>query len=637
MAVNQVEHKEILELQKEIQNREDEIDLLRETFEEIGSELDLDKVFQTIAIQAQKLIQAETILIPILDDNCDMYTYKGGVGKNTAEIVGESLPIDFGVCGWVWRNKKPWWKGTLKNLSKEEQVLWEKEAESLMLVPLQGRKKFLGGIAGIDKTGNAEFTQRDLDMLSLFASIVAIAIENAMSVNKIEEAKKLTEDYHIRLERLNKQLMESSKELEYLSLYDTVTGLPNRSLFRDRLTQHISTANAHNANIGLLLIDLNNFKHINETLGHDKGDQLLKQVSDRFLENIDHGETLSRLGGDEFILIAPNSDQATAVERAKSLLAILETPFNIDDTEIAINASIGASIYPEHGKDISNLLRHADQAMYGAKNNMNGVHVYDPDSDDTSVGQLTMSADLRKALEEDQFELHYQPKLTIKNNKLIGAEALGRWTHPVRGFVPPNIFIGALEQTGLIHQYTIWVVEAALKQINEWKDNGHSIKVSVNISTQNLMNPDFLTAVENLTEQYGSANKLVFEITENLFLSEYDRLSEILIRIRKLGISLSIDDFGTGYSSLSRLKKLPVTELKIDRSFVMDMASDLDDEAIVKSTIDLGHNLGLIVVAEGVETDEVYERLGQLGCDTAQGFLISKPLPACEFDKYLKK
>jgi len=640
VAVNQAKQGNVIDFKKELQNREDEIELLQETFAEIGSELDLEKVFQIVAERARSLIQAETLLIPLLDESCSTYTYRGGSGKNSSEIIGESLPIDFGVCGWVWRHNKAWWRGMLDELTEEERNLWEKEAGSLIMVPLQGRKHFLGGIAGIDKIGGGEFDRRDLTLLSLFSSIVSIAIENAMAVSKIEEARKLTEDYQLRLERLNKQLTESSRELEYLSLYDTTTSLPNRSLFRDRLTQHLSVAYSNKEKVSLLIIDLNNFKNINETLGHEKGDLLLKQIANRFLENLETNESLSRLGGDEFVLTIPKTDEQKTLARAHNLLDSLEKEFHIEDAPIAVSASIGTAIYPKHGKDISILLRHADHALHEAKANKRDINFYNPDEDHSSLEQLTMVADLRKALDENQFELYYQPKLTIKNNKLIGVEALGRWAHPVRGFIPPNIFIGALEQTGLIDKYTHWVIKTALQQISNWKDSKQSIKIAVNISTQTLMNPDFIGDVEKLVKEYGSrvaTQKLVFEITENLFLSEYDRLSETLMRIRKMGITFSIDDFGTGYSSLSRLKKLPVSEIKIDRSFVMDMINDPDDEAIVKSTIDLGHNLGLIVVAEGIEDDETYKRLGQLGCDTAQGFLISKPLPIDKFNEFLLK
>ena len=547
MTANNIQHMELTELERNLVNREAEIELLQQTFAEIGSELNLEKIFQIVAERAQSLIQAETLLIPLLDESCSTYTYRGGAGNNASEIVGESLPIDFGICGWVWRHKKPWWRGMLDELSSEERNLWEKEAGTVILMPLHGRKHFLGGIAGINKIGGGDFDRRDLNMLSLFSSIVAIAIENAIAVDKIEAAKKLNDEYHIKLERLNKQLTESSAQLEQLSLYDPLTSLPNRSLFKDRLTQHISIADSKSHKVSLLLIDLNDFKKINETLGHDKGDLLLKLITRRFQEHLQKNETLSRLGGDEFVIILPDTEADAASTYAAKLLEILSTEFDLDNTKIAVNASIGIAAYPEHGKDNSTLLRHADQAMYHAKENKRGITIYNPSDDDSSLGQLTMVADLRRAIEQNQFELHYQPKLTLKDNQLTSVEALGRWIHPVRGFIPPNIFITALEQTGLIDRYTMWAIEIALAQIDSWKSQGINIKIAVNISTQTLMNPSFIDDVNSVVSKYKNSNHLIFEITENLFLSNYDHLSDTLSQLRGMDIDLSIDDFGTGY------------------------------------------------------------------------------------------
>jgi diguanylate cyclase (GGDEF)-like protein len=465
---------------------------------------------------------------------------------------------------------------------------------------------------------------------------VAIAIENAMAVKKIEEAHKITEDYQLRLEILNKQLLESNRELEFLSLYDTLTLLPNRTLFRDRLAQHISLAKSDDSQCAIVLVDLNDFKQINDALGHDSGDHILKEISERFKSIIGSHETLARPGGDEFMFLFPNTDKQTVTKKAKNILKLLNQHFNISKSEIAISASIGVALYPEHGEDIGELMRHADWAMYRAKETKQGFNIYNPDNDDTSLGKLTLQADLRNTLEQGGFELHYQPQLTLNDDQVIAIEALGRWPHPDKGFIPPIIFIPALEQASLIDKYTYWAIEEALKHAQELKELGHNMEIAINISTQTLTNSDFIVNIQRIVENQEQGRYLVFEITENLFLSEYERLLDTLQHICDLGISLSIDDFGTGYSSLSRLKKLPVSELKIDQSFVKDMENSSDDETIVRSTIDLAHNLGLTVVAEGVETEKVYKQLRDLGCDIAQGYFISKPIPYNELKEFLQ-
>jgi diguanylate cyclase (GGDEF)-like protein len=632
---NNSKQAEITELKKQLYDREAEIELLKTTFSEIGSELDLEKVFQIVAERARELISAETVLIPILDDDCEMYTYRGGSGKNAPEIVGESLPYNSGVCGWVWTHKRPWWRGVLDELSDEDRNIWEKEAGSLILVPLVGREHFLGGIAGMNKLNGSDFDRCDLNLLSIFASTVAIVIENAMTFQKLEMSNQTMSDYQLHQEKLNKQLKDSSRELEYLSLYDPLTALPNRSLFRDRLMQHISHASIQQENIGLLLVDLDNFKEINDTLGHENGDHLLNLIGKRFSKDLLPDETLSRLGGDEFVFILPQKDQRQSLKRGYELLELLNASFKINNTEIAISASVGVSVYPEHGEDVSTLLRHTDSAMYHAKDAKLGIHIYDSDVDKKSTGQLKITTDIYKALDENDFELYYQPKIQLKDDKLISVEALGRWEHSEQGFIPPNIFIDVLEQTGLIDRYTEWAIKTALAQISTWREKGYEIKIAVNISTITLNHAGFINFLKETIIDSDTGSNLIFEITENLFLAEYDRLSETLQMIRELGIVLSIDDFGTGYSSLSRLKKLPVSELKIDCSFVMEMIKDPDDEVIVKSTIDLSHNLGLTVVAEGVENKKTYDRLKELGCDTIQGYFISKPLPVKLFNEFL--
>ena len=625
----------VVDLNQSLKDREVEIDLLQKTFAEIGSELDLDRVFQIVSERARALVGAETLLVPILDENCETYTYRGGDGKNSDEIIGEALPLEFGVCGWVWKHKRPWWRGMLEELSDDEKNLWEEEAGTVIMVPLQGRRHFLGGISAINKIGGGEFTRRDLNLLQMFASIVSIAIENAMAVNDMEKTRQVNDDYRMRLEILNKQLLESSKELEYLSLYDTVTGLPNRSLFHDRLARNISQAILAEENIGLLLVDLDRFKEVNEALGHERGDLLLKKIARRFERNMKSDETLARLGGDEFVIVLPYFDEKASMQRAKEFKALLDKPFNIVNTKIAVSASFGVAVFPEQGETASSLLSHADSAMYEAKRSGAGLYLYDPELDLMTRGHLVMVADILRAMEEKQFVLFYQPKISIKDNKLVAAEALGRWITDERGIVPPDNFIRVLEQNGLLNEYTYWAIETVLQQAKYWNTE-RSLRIAVNLSPQILMDPDFIKNMDRIIGDKDNGKYLTFEITENLFLSEYESLSGVLEYVCKLGVHLSIDDYGTGYSSLSRLIKLPVNEIKIDKSFVKNVDTNKDDEVVVRSTIDLAHNLGLTVVAEGVEDEAAMNVLKKYNCDIAQGYLISRALPAAEFEKFMK-
>jgi len=627
----------IISLNDSLLAKETEIELLQQTFTEIGSELNLDKVFQIVADRARELIDAETLLIPLLDSNNTTYTYRGGAGENVEEIVGESLPLEYGICGWVWKHKRPWWQGMLDELDADEQKLWKSEVGQTILVPLQGKRQFLGGIVGHNKRNGDSFDKNDLHLLQLFASIVSIAIENAMSVKSMEESQELNEDYRLKLENLNKQLVDSSKELEYLSLYDAITALPNRSLFYDRLNRDISIAEKNAGEISILLIGIDSFKDINEALGHDRGDDLLSKIARRFEGVIKEYETLARLGGDEFIIVLPGCKQDESLKRAEEFINSLKDSFNVHQNKVVVNASIGISNYPEHGNNIGNLLSHADFAMYEAKSNKQDISIYNPGSDYMAQGRLALLADVRHALKEKQFELHYQPKINAESGQVVAAEALGRWYSVKRGNVPPNIFIGVLEQNGLIDEYTYWAISTALKQAREWLSGCSVMRIAVNLSPQTLMHPDFIVNIDKIIKDKKDGELLTFEITENLFLAEFDRLTEVLEHVCNLGVELSIDDYGTGYSSLSRIRRLPVSELKIDQSFIKDMVENKDDEVVVRSTIELAHNLGLSVVAEGVEQQSALDLLRQLGCDTIQGYLISKPLPRDKFDDFMSR
>lgn len=623
-------------LEQQLELREREIELLKETALALGSQLDLDMLLQLVADRARELIAAETVLIPILNADNRSYTYRAGSGRNVQEIVGQTLALELGVCGWVWRNRRPWWQGVLEELNTDERNRWEQHAQTLLLVPLLGTGHYLGCLAGMNKIGRPDFTRGDLNLLLLFAGQVSVAIENAMAYAELAKSKNEAEAYQLELRQLNANLKSTNKELEYLALYDQLTGLPNRSLVQDRLQQALFVARRNRHALTVMLLDLDSFKEINDTLGHAAGDQLLKEVGFRFADSLRHSDTVGRLGGDEFAIILPSTDSHAAEQIAEHILQALEPQFSMCDTHFSVSASIGIATYPEHGQDISTLLKHADMAMYTAKRSHFGYSIYDAEQSDNNSHRLSLSADLRQALLNREFELHYQPKVDLKTDTLYGVEALARWPHPRLGFVPPKEFIPIMEHTGMIRPFTLWAIERALQQLNCWRDHGIVLTVAVNLSMQSLLDPQFTDQMLTILSRSGVSDVcLILEITESIFLTEHTKVRDVLTRLSTHGISFSIDDFGTGYSSLSWLKKLPVTELKIDSSFVQEMESNHDDAVIVRSTVELARNLGLAVIAEGVESESTLTLLREMGCMAVQGNFISRPLPADEFALFL--
>jgi diguanylate cyclase (GGDEF)-like protein len=633
MAEEPKARQELEFLREELSARESEIALLLETSQAIGSELDLDKVFATIAERARLLIKADTVLVVLLSDDKSAYTYRAGTGLNAEEIVGQTLPIEFGLCGWVLRNQRPWWRGTLSELNVEERNRWEHEAGTVLLVPLVGRRNFLGGLSGINKQGGGDFSQRDLTLLQLFAAQAAIAIENAMAMNKVELARRDAEYHQIELQRLNKRLNAANRQLEQLSLFDALTGLPNRTLFRDRVHHEIEVAAATRAHVAILLIDLDKFQDINNSFGQETGDALLKAVAAMLEGTLKTGSTLSRISGDEFaaLLCDADTDADAAVALGRTMNEKLAAGVTADGHTIPVAASIGIAVYPGHGDNLSILMKSADLAMNCAKSEHSGVHVFDPAHDSGRESRFELTQNLRDALDREEFTLYYQPKLDLDSGRITGCEALARWPHPQRGLVPPEMFISALEQTSLILPFTRWAIRTALRQQQAWRRMGWELDIAVNVPPVVLMNPEFLDLLAADTPAAG----LTLEITENLFLGDLERLAAVVARIRELGFTLSIDDFGTGYSSLQRLRQTAVSEIKIDRSFIMGMLDNKDDAVIVHSTIELAHNLGLRVVGEGVEHAEILAQLKSLGCDSVQGYHICRPMPPAMLEEFM--
>jgi len=430
----------------------------------------------------------------------------------------------------------------------------------------------------------------------------------------------------------------ASRRMRREALSDALTGLANRAHLHERGPDRLAAALRDNRTAALLLLDLDRFKEVNDTLGHERGDELLQAVSHRLRDALREEDLLARLGGDEFAVLLATPHRGAVTDVAARLRSALERPFALRDVAVTIDASIGIAYSPEHGSDVSTLLRHADVAMYDAKGGRTGIRAYVPEADPYSPERLALLAELRRAIDADELVLHFQPKVSLKSRDVVGVEALVRWQHPERGMLGPGEFLPMAEQTGLIADVTRWVLEAAVAAAASWRADGRDLPVAVNLAAANVVDanlPDLVAAT--LTRHGLPASRLECEISENTVMADPRRTHDVLARLRALGVRLSLDDFGTGRSSLSYLKRLPLDEVKIDRSFVAGMAEDDGDAAIVRATIDLARHLGLEVVAEGVETEQVLVGLARLHCDIAQGFLIGRPQPAAALADWLRQ
>jgi len=461
-----------------------------------------------------------------------------------------------------------------------------------------------------------------------------------LTENSEEEFKNVAHVFAI----MRDGIARRENEIKRLAYWDLLTELPNRiqftSLLRqaivadDRQAQHIPDVQPNSCFV--LMMDLDRFKLVNDIMGHSFGDLILKRVADRLREALP-GSQLARLGGDEFALLLPNSTLESACNAARNILMLLEQPITIDDQAVDLGAGIGIAGYPGHGDNAETLLSHAEVAMYAAKRNVgSNFIVYCPEIDHGSQENLSLISELRSAILENQLRLYVQPKWCLHEKKVVGVEALVRWIHPTRGFLVPDNFILFAEQTGIIRLLTKWVLEKSVEFCNKLSDQCIDLKISVNVSTHDLLDPDLPVKFAEILHRYSiRSSAICLEITESAIMNDPLRAQITLERLSAMGLELSIDDFGTGYSSLAYLKRLPVNELKIDKSFVMQMSRDDDDRTIVKSTIDLGHNMGMRVVAEGVEGLAAMQLLTEMHCDQVQGNYINKPIPAEEFVAWL--
>jgi diguanylate cyclase (GGDEF)-like protein len=433
------------------------------------------------------------------------------------------------------------------------------------------------------------------------------------------------------------KMAQMSLEKEHQAGHDSLTGLPNRTSLQASLAAELTRSKRDGRPFGLLLIDLDHFKEVNDTLGHHVGDQLLIHFAERLSNSVRPSDHVARLGGDEFAVIVPDADEAQVNGVAERIRASLVNPIALEGMLLEVEASIGLAMHPDHGLHAEDLLRLSDVAMYVAKESRSGVATYSAHRDHNSADRLTLLGELRQALDEGALALQYQPKLSLRNRSLMGVEALIRWQHPQRGFVPPDEFIPLAERSGLMHLLTDRVVTLALAQLAEWRAQGLNVPVAVNISLTDLLGGRLADLVLTGLRQYGlPPGMLQLEITERVVAQQTDELNSVLLKLEDMGVTLSLDDFGTGYSSLLRLQSLPVSEIKIDRAFVSRLSEGSSAVGIVRAITDLAHALGMPAIAEGVETEAEWCALRELGCDGAQGWYIAAPMPPAQATEWIR-
>jgi len=482
-----------------------------------------------------------------------------------------------------------------------------------IVVPLRGDAGVIGTLAVADRLGHVRtFDESDMRLLETVANHAGIALQNSRLID----------------------------QLRYESLHDALTGLPNRVLLQRRIAEELErVATRRSSGCAVMIMDLDGFKDVNDTLGHQHGDDLLRVIASRTSAAAGESTTVARLGGDEFALLLPGrGDGPGAREVALAVLAALAHPTELDGIPVQVGASIGVALAPDHARDPSGLLKRADVAMYVAKSAGGGVRVYDPILDTSSPARLALVMDLRAGLESHGITVHVQPKADLSCGEVRSVEVLARWDHPAHGILGPDEFIPLAERAGLMRVLTVQVLDQALSACAEWAAADRSIGVAVNLSARSLADLDLCDEVGLLLDKHAvPAHMLTLEITESTVMSDPDQAAESLRRLRTLGVRLAIDDFGIGYSSLANLRRLPVQELKVDKSFVRDMGPDLNDLMIVRSIVDLGRNLALDVVAEGVESPRAWQELAATGCHYAQGYFIARPMPPGHLLRWLEQ
>ena len=474
---------------------------------------------------------------------------------------------------------------------------------------------------------------KPIELISRALKLEAIGEKSDMLTTvKTKETEELVNAFN----EMSRQVHIRQSELEYHALHDALTSLPNRTLLLDRIEHSIHIAKRESQELSLLILDLDDFKEVNDTLGHSAGDDLLIEIGIRISQSLRDVDTVARIGGDEFSILLPHTNKEQAIVTAQKILSSFNKKIKMKAIDVSISASIGIALYPDHGQDVHTLLRHADIAMYVAKRNKLGFEFYNEEDDEHSITRLAMTRDFRDAMANDMLTLDFQPVFDMENKNIVGVEALSRWNHSEYGFVSPEKFIFIAEQTGLINELTYTVLDKSIAQASKLHKQGNKLLIAVNLSVYSFRDSVFIEEVNSILTKYKFPSEyLKLEITESAMMENPLQAIEVLTELHNMGVKLSIDDFGTGYSSMTYLKRLPVDELKIDKSFVFGLDSDKSNDAIVRSTIELAHNLGLIVVAEGIESEAIFNLLRDFKCDLAQGFHLSRPISAEQLEELL--
>lgn len=445
-------------------------------------------------------------------------------------------------------------------------------------------------------------------------------------------------DLSLDLERTRRQLLEQTSKLEFQAYHDSLTRLPNRILLEDRVEQMIRVADRHRKSFSLMILDLDKFKEVNDTLGHHVGDQLLAVFANRVKRSLRNMDTFSRLSGDEFAILLSENDRKKTEKVIEKISALLERPFTVDEQNLQVSASIGVAIFPDHASNFSGLLKCADIAMYHAKRQGKRYSVYSEEMEHLDVEKIGMANELRNALKHGDLVLYYQPKLSLEGNRVDCVEALVRWKHPRKGILAPDEFIPVAEKSQLINELTYYVLDQALRQCQQWLKKGLHLSIAVNLSAKNLLDESLLRNIRILLDQYQVLpGFLELEVTESMVMRDPTQAHKVLSQIIRMGIKVVMDDFGSGYTSLAQLVSLPVSIVKIDKSFVLNMFKSREHRAIVKSVIDLSHSLGKLVVSEGVENQRIMTEISDMKSDQVQGFHICSPLPADQLEDWLSR